>query len=171
MGEKASEKHRKRITMVFQNPVVFRGRVIDNVLYAMKLDGKSDEDEAFRVLELLNLVDLAEKNARSLSGGEKQRLAIAMALALDRDVYLFDEPTSNLDLENAARVEECIKKLAKRGKTVILATHNVFQAKRLADSVVFLHNGRIIEQGSKKKIFENPEKELTKKFVSGDAYF
>ncbi len=171
MGEEASEKHRKKITMVFQQPVVFRGTVLDNLLYALSLDGNSSKEKAEEILEKLNLLEVAKKKAKNLSGGEKQRLAIARALAIEREVYLFDEPTSNLDAENASIVEKCIRDLAKSGKTIVIATHNIFQAKRLSDKVAFLHNGKLIEYGETKQIFENPKNELTKKFVSGDAYY
>ncbi len=171
MGERAADKHRKRITMVFQQPVVFRGTVLDNILYALSLDGNSSLNRAEEILEKLNLMDVAKKKAKFLSGGEKQRLAIARALAVERDVYLFDEPTSNLDAENAAIVEECINELAKSGKTIIIATHNLFQAKRLSERVAFLHGGRLIEYGETKQIFEEPKNELTKRFISGDAYY
>ena len=171
MGEKATDKHRKKITMVFQIPVVFRGTVMDNILYALSLDGKPDRKKAEEILEKLNLINLAKKKAKFLSGGEKQRLCIARALAIDREVYIFDEPTSNLDVENAKIVEECILDLARRGKTVIIATHNLFQARRLADKVAFIHNGKLIEYGETKQIFEEPKNELTRKFISGDMYY
>jgi len=171
MGEKATDKHRKKITMVFQIPVVFRGTVMDNILYALSLDGKPDRKKAEEILEKLNLINLAKKKAKFLSGGEKQRLCIARALAIDREVYIFDEPTSNLDVENAKIVEECILDLARRGKTVIIATHNLFQARRLADKVAFIHNGKLIEYGDTKQIFEEPKNELTRKFISGDMYY
>ena len=171
MGEKASDKHRRKITMVFQQPVVFRGSVIDNVLYALSLDGNSKREKAEEILERLNLLEIAKKKAKFLSGGERQRLAIARALAVDREVYLFDEPTSNLDAENAKIVERCILELAKNGKTVVIATHNLFQARRLSDRVAFIHDGKLIEYGAAKQIFEEPKNELTKKFVSGDAYY
>jgi len=171
MGEKATDKHRKKITMVFQIPVVFRGTVMDNILYALSLDGKPDRKKAEEILEKLNLINLAKKKAKFLSGGEKQRLCIARALAIDREVYIFDEPTSNLDVENAKIVEECILDLARRGKTVIIATHNLFQARRLADKVAFIHNGKLIEYGDTKQIFEEPKNELTRKFITGDIYY
>ena len=171
MGEKATDKHRKKITMVFQIPVVFRGTVMDNILYALSLDGKPDRKKAEEILEKLNLIKLAKKKAKFLSGGEKQRLCIARALAIDREVYIFDEPTSNLDVENAKIVEECILDLARRGKTVIIATHNLFQARRLADKVAFIHNGKLIEYGDTKQIFEEPKNELTRKFITGDIYY
>ncbi|HIP25773.1 MAG TPA: phosphate ABC transporter ATP-binding protein [Archaeoglobus profundus] len=171
MGEKANDKHRRKITMVFQNPVVFRGTVMDNILYALSLDGKPDRRKAEKILEKLNLIDLANKKAKLLSGGEKQRLCIAMALAIDREVYIFDEPTSNLDVENARIVEKCILELARKGKTVIIATHNLFQARRLADKVAFMYDGKLIEYGETKQIFEEPKNELTRRFISGDVYY
>ena len=116
------------------------------------------------------MIDLANKKAKLLSGGEKQRLCIARALAIDREVYIFDEPTSNLDVENSRIVEKCILDLARKGKTVIIATHNLFQARRLADKVAFLHRGKLIEYGETKQIFEEPKNELTKRFISGEVY-
>ncbi len=153
-GEKVNDGHRRYITMVFQHPVVFRGTAIDNVMYALSLEGKADKNKALELLEMVNLSNVAYKKAKLLSGGEKQRLAIARALALDREVYLFDEPTSNLDTENVKIIEKRIKDLSKNGRTVIVATHNLLQARRISDKVVFLDDGKVIEVSDAEEIFK-----------------
>lgn len=159
-GKRVSEEHRRYITMVFQHPVVFRGTAIDNVMYALSLEGKADKSKALELLEMVNLSNVAYKKAKLLSGGEKQRLAIARALALNREVYLFDEPTSNLDAENVKIVEERIRDLSKDGKTVVVATHNVFQASRISDRVVLLRNGEIVDLCNARDVFKKVKNEL-----------
>ncbi|WP_456371236.1 ABC transporter ATP-binding protein [Geoglobus sp.] len=165
---------RKRVTMVFQNPVVFRGSVFDNVAYGLRIrgiNGKDLEDRVERVLEALGILELAEKNAKNLSGGEKQRVAIARAFVIDADVYALDEPTANLDAENAKVVERTIMDMRRKGKTIILATHNLFQAKRLADRTAYIEGGEVVEVEKTEKLFENPEDERTRRFVEEIAYY
>lgn len=168
------ESVRKRVTMVFQTPVMFRASVFDNVAYGLKVRGVNGgelRERVERTLERLGIIELADKNARKLSGGQKQRVAIARALVLDTDVYAFDEPTANLDAENAKVIESAIREMRERGKTIILATHNLFQAKRLADRVAYIEKGEIVEVAETKKLFESPEDERTRRFVEEIAYY
>ncbi|AKG92021.1 ABC-type polar amino acid transport system, ATPase component [Geoglobus ahangari] len=168
------ETIRRRVTMVFQTPVMFRANVFDNVAYGLKVrgvNGKELRERVERTLEKLGIQELAGKNARKLSGGQKQRVAIARALVLDADVYAFDEPTANLDAENARVIEDAIREMRGEGKTIILATHNLFQAKRLADRVAYIEKGEIVEIAETKRLFENPEDERTRRFVEEIAYY
>jgi len=110
--------------------------------------------------------DRLEENALKLSGGQQQRLCIARALAVKPQILLLDEPTSSLDPSSAMKVEELIVRL-KKDYTVILVTHNMQQAARVANTAAFLYNGELIEVGEAPKIFENPDKTLTEQYISG----
>jgi len=167
---KYPEKVRKYITMVFQNPVMFKGTVFENVAYGLKVRGYSKnyiKEKVDRVLESLGILELRDKNAKRLSGGERQRVGIARALVLDVDVYIFDEPTSNLDIENIKVIEGAIKELKKKGKTIIVTTHDLLQARRLSDRVAYIEKGEIVEVGETEKVFKDPKDERTYRFVSG----
>jgi|Deesub1362A_J573_1020465.scaffolds.fasta_scaffold00059_7 tungstate transport system ATP-binding protein len=176
-GEDAWSKEedlKRRITMVFQKPVMFNTTVYNNIAYGLKLRGYTREEIKTKVAEMLELVRLEgyeKKNAKRLSGGEQQRVAIARALITEPELLVLDEPTANLDAANASVVERCIKELVGDGTTVIMATHNLFQAKRLSDRVAYLFNGRLIEVGKTERVFEKPENELTEKFINGELYF
>ncbi len=176
-GEDAWSKEellRKRITMVFQRPVMFNTTVYNNIAYGLRLRGYTKEEIQAKVAEVLELVRLEgyeKKNAKKLSGGEQQRVAIARAIITEPELLVLDEPTANLDAANASVVERCIKEMVGDGTTVIMATHNLFQAKRLSDRVAYLFNGRLIEVGKTEKVFEKPENELTEKFINGELYF
>ena len=173
-ARKNQDQLRKRITMVFQKPVMFNSSVFDNVAYGLKVRGLGSREIKNRVkgvLERVGLYHLRQKNAKKLSGGEQQRVALARALVLETDVLVLDEPTANLDVANVQMIEDIIREIAGNGVTIIMATHNLFQAKRLANNVAYLNSGELVEVGTVKKIFGNPEKELTKKFIMGETYF
>lgn len=169
------DSFRKKITMVFQKPVMFNTSVYNNIAYGLRLRGYSGDEIKKRVENALRLVKLEgyEKyNAKKLSGGEQQRVAIARALVIDPELLVMDEPTANLDPSNVVIIERAIKEIVENnGTTVVLATHNLFQAKRLSDRTAHLFNGRLIEVGETKQLFENPENEITKKFITGELYF
>jgi len=160
------------VTMVFQKAVMFSTTVYKNLAYGLKLRGAEDDEIRKRAAEALRTVGLEgfeKRNAKKLSGGEQQRVAIARALLLEPATLLLDEPTSNLDYENARIVEDIIK--AQSGRLVMLATHNLFQVRRLASTVVFLKNGALVETGPTEELFENAQKEETRLFLSGKDYF
>jgi tungstate transport system ATP-binding protein len=163
---------RKKVTMVFQSPVMFRGSVYDNIAYGLKLRGiekKEIRDKVRNVLSLVELEGTEKATARKLSGGEQQRVALARALVLEPELLLMDEPTTNLDPTNVALIERVIMELARKNNTtVVIATHNLFQAKRLADRVAHLYSGKLVEIGDADKIFENPGVEITQKFITGE---
>ncbi|HHU32676.1 MAG TPA: ATP-binding cassette domain-containing protein, partial [Clostridia bacterium] len=108
------------------------------------------------------------QQATTLSGGEAQRLALARAMILEPELFLLDEPTANLDPANVGLMEELLKEIKTKGTTIIMVTHNLFQAKRLADEVLFLYEGKLIETGQVEQLFSSPEHELTKAFINGE---
>lgn len=164
------DKARENIGMVFQHFNLFNNLTVgENIMLAPVELGKLDKDEAKYVSEnLLETVGLADKfdaMPNSLSGGQKQRVAIARALAMKPDIMLFDEPTSALDPEMVGDVLEVMKELAKDGMTMVVVTHEMGFAKEVADRVVFMADGHVLEEGSPKEIFDNPQNERTQSFL------
>ncbi len=165
------DKYRQKMGMVFQHFNLFpHMSVLGNLTVAPVKVKKSDPKKAEEIsLKLLNRVGLLDKKdyyPSQLSGGQKQRIAIARALAMSPDVMLFDEPTSALDPEMVGEVLEVMKELAKDGMTMIVVTHEMGFAKEVADRVIFMDNGVILEEGSPEEIFNNPKEERTKEFLS-----
>jgi tungstate transport system ATP-binding protein len=163
---------RRRVTTVFQKPVLLRRSVEANVAYGLHLRGERVNGQVRTALEAVGLADLAKQPARTLSGGEAQRLALARAMILRPDVLLLDEPTANLDPYNVGLIETMVRQLnAEHGTTILLVTHNVFQAKRLAGRVALMLDGRIVEIGDVHSFFEAPRDERTSAFVRGDMIY
>lgn len=163
-------KIREEVGMVFQNFNLFpHMKVLDNIALApIKVRGLTKAESEERAYELLKKVGLKEKAQEypdSLSGGQKQRVAIARALAMKPQIMLFDEPTSALDPEMVGEVLDVIKKLTNEGMTMVIVTHEMGFAKEVADRVLFMDNGIIVEKGSPKDIFENPVNPRTKDFL------
>jgi len=164
-------KIRQKIGMVFQHFNLFPHKtVLENITLAPILTGRLTKDEAEnKALELLKTMDLLDKKdayPNSLSGGQKQRIAIARSLAMDPEIMLFDEATSALDPEMVGEVLNVMKYLAETGMTMIVVTHEMAFAKQVADRVIFMADGEIIEQNSAKELFENPRHPRTKDFLS-----
>ncbi|KRL04147.1 amino acid ABC transporter ATP-binding protein [Liquorilactobacillus oeni] len=164
------DKARENIGMVFQHFNLFNNLTVgENVELAPTELGKSSKEEAAQAAKkLLKTVGLEDKyNAMpySLSGGQKQRVAIARALAMNPDIMLFDEPTSALDPEMVGDVLAVMKDLAKNGMTMVVVTHEMGFAKEVADRVVFMADGKVMEEGSPDAIFDNPQNERTKSFL------
>jgi phosphate transport system ATP-binding protein len=167
---------RRRVGMVFQKPNPFPTMSIyDNVAAGLKLTGTKkgkDLDEVVkRSLEQATLWDEVKddikKSGTSISGGQQQRLCIARAIALQPEVILMDEPCSALDPIATAKIEELIVSL-KRDYTVVIVTHNMQQAARVSDFTAFLYLGQLVEYGDTKSVFENPQNELTEKYITGE---
>ena len=159
----------RKMSLVFQNPVVFKDSVFENIAYGLRCRKKDKNYIHQKVLEILKLVELEnlkEQNAKTLSGGELQRLSIGRALSLEPELLFLDEPTANLDPYNVEMIENLINSL-KKSITIILTTHNLFQVKRLSDEIILLINGEIIDKGDSEKIFNNPSDFRTKNFISG----
>ncbi|MFZ7110254.1 MAG: amino acid ABC transporter ATP-binding protein [Desulfatiglandales bacterium] len=162
---------RKEVGMVFQSFNLFPHlTVLQNVNLAQRLVRKKDKKEATETsMALLKKVGIPEKAntfPNHLSGGQQQRVAIARALAMMPKVMLFDEATSALDPEMIGEVLEVMKNLAREGMTMVVVTHEMGFAREVSDRVIFLEQGRIVEDGSARQIFENPEEERTKLFMS-----
>lgn len=165
------DRVRQNIGMVFQHFNLFPNMsVLENITLApiqlKKQDRETAEKSARHYLDRVGLVEKAAVRPATLSGGQKQRVAIARALAMDPDVMLFDEPTSALDPEMVGDVLGVMQDLAKRGMTMIIVTHEMGFAKRVADRVVFFHNGRIEEEGRPEELFDHPQKPATKTFLA-----
>ena len=161
---------RARMAMVFQNFNLFSHlSVLDNITIApVHVKGIAKDKAAAKAMELLKLVGLSDKAdayPRSLSGGQKQRVAIARALAMDPEIILFDEPTSALDPEMVGEVLDVMKKLAEEGMTMLVVTHEIGFAREVADDVIFMADGQIVESGTAEQIFENPVCERTRDFL------
>ncbi|WNF23840.1 amino acid ABC transporter ATP-binding protein [Mesobacillus jeotgali] len=164
-------KVREEVGMVFQHFNLFpHKRVIENIMLApLKVRGVSEQQAREKGMELLKKVgleDKAEAYPDSLSGGQKQRVAIARALAMEPKIMLFDEPTSALDPEMVGEVLEVIKQLAREGMTMVVVTHEMGFAREVGDRVIFMDGGLIVEENKPGDIFENPQHERTKAFLS-----
>lgn len=166
---------RRKVGMVFQKPNPFPKSIYDNVAFGPKIhkiaNGKKlDEivENSLREAALWDEVkDRLHDNAFSLSGGQQQRLCIARALALKPEIILMDEPCSSLDPTATARIEALLRVLSEN-YTVIIVTHNLQQAARVSDFTAFLYMGKLVEYGGTKSVFENPQSELTEKYITGE---
>ncbi len=164
---------RRRVTTVFQRPVLLKRSVEANVAYGLQLRGRRDHGADIRAtLEAVGLADLAHQPARTLSGGEAQRVALARAMVLRPDALLLDEPTANLDPYNVGLIEQIVARLNREhGTTIVLVTHNIYQARRLAQRTLFLLDGREIEVADTHTFFESPRDARTGAFVRGEMVY
>lgn len=168
-NRKNIDKTRERIGMVFQNFNLFPNKtILENITLApIKVKNKSKEEAESKAIELLERVGLLDKKdsyPSQLSGGQKQRIAIARALAMEPDMMLFDEPTSALDPEMVKEVLDVIKELAREGMTMAIVTHEMGFAKEVADRIIFVDEGRIVEDGCPDEVFNNPKSDRAKDF-------
>ncbi len=164
------EETRRRQGMVFQRPVLLRRSVAGNLLHALNVRGVPRARRAMLVDEALQaagLAGIAQQSARTLSGGEQQRLAIARAWVLKPDVLLLDEPTANLDPEATRVIEELILTFEAAGTRVLMTTHDIGQARRLASDVIFLHQGRLLEHSPAGRFFAAPSNAAAARFIGG----
>lgn len=161
----------RNMSLVFQKTLLFKDTVWNNISYGLKARGCNKQEIENKVTSLLDQIgmpELAHRRAETLSGGEAQRVAIARAVAFEPELLLLDEPTANLDPGNIEIIEKMITKLARtKDITVVMVTHNIFQARRIADHVIFINQGKIVEMGPTEKIFTEPENESTRMFVEG----
>lgn len=164
-------KHREKMGMVFQQFNLFPNMtVLENLCLAPVKTGKMTKEEAKKtaedLLQRVGLSDKAEDYPQALSGGQQQRVAIARALAMNPDVMLFDEPTSALDPEMVGEVLAVMQELAKEGMTMVVVTHEMGFAKTVADRVLFMADGTIVEQGKPAQVFDSPKEKRTQDFLA-----
>lgn len=168
-GREISPPDRRAI--VFQRPVMLRRSAAGNLRYALAAADIPRAQHAARTAELLALVgldSLADRPARRLSGGEQQRLALARALARNPDLLFLDEPTASLDPAATKQIEDVIATVAARGVKVVMSTHDLGQARRLAGDIILLHRGRIIEQAPAPDFFAAPKTNEARRFIAGE---
>lgn len=164
-------KQREKMGMVFQQFNLFpHMTVLENItlspIKVKKMEKSEAEKIAFRLLKRIGLEDKADSYPNQLSGGQKQRIAIARALAMSPDVMLFDEPTSALDPEMVGEVLDVMKELADEGMTMVVVTHEMGFAKEVGSRVLFMDDGKVVEQASPRELFENPKHPRTKDFLA-----
>lgn len=165
---------RKKIGLVFQNPAPFPFSIYKNMTYAPIYYGEKDKNILDKIVKdklkdaglYEEVKDELEKSALKLSGGQQQRLCIARSLTVNPEILLLDEPCSALDIQNTNKIEELLKKLSQK-YTIVIVTHNLFQAKRLSDYTAFFLDGKLVEYDKTENIFENPKEEKTKKYIKG----
>lgn len=162
---------RRRQAMVFQRPVMLRRSALANVMYGLQLAGASPRECELRardVLEAVGLSAVADRPARVLSGGEQQRLALARAWALGPEVLFLDEPTANLDPGASRDVETIVGQIRAGGTKIVMTTHNLGQAKRLGDEILFLSQGRLVERTPAGQFFNKPASAEAEAFLRGE---
>jgi tungstate transport system ATP-binding protein len=157
--------------MVFQRPVMLRRSALANVTYALAIRGMARSDRRARAVAALNRVGLGSfghRHARALSAGEQQRLALARAWALQPEVLFLDEPTASLDPAATHAVEKVMRAIGDSGTKIVMTTHDLAQARRFADEVLFLHSGRLLESGPSEAFFEEPRTAEARAFLQGE---
>ena len=158
---------RQQQSLVFQSPTILRRTVLANLLFVARQRGIDDPKISMDYLAQLQLDHLAQHPARLLSGGEKQRLALARALIINPAILFLDEATSNLDPASIETIETNLQSVSKRGMKLILVTHDVGQAKRLADDILFLHHGKLAEHSPAKSFFQKPKSSAARAYLAG----
>jgi tungstate transport system ATP-binding protein len=167
----AANGRARRQAMVFQRPVMLRRSALANIVYALALAGVGKRERHLRahdVLEAVGLAHVAQTPARVLSGGEQQRLALARAWALGPEVLFLDEPTANLDPGATREVESLIGQIHAGGTKIIMTTHNLGQARRLGDEILFINAGRLVERAPVRKFFTEPASTEAASFIRGE---
>ena len=161
-------------TLVFQKSAMFSTNVYDNLAYGLRIRKAPKAEIKKKVAEALQAVRLSgfeKRRAKKTSGGEQQRIALARAFLLDSQVLLLDEPTANLDPNSASIIEKAIVSRKSGERIIVMATHNLTQARRMADEIVHIYNGQIAEVATPEDFFENPKSEVSRKFVNGELEF
>ena len=163
---------RRQMLLAFQHPAIFSGSVLSNVTYGLQLRGVSRaeaEERSMAALRETGISDRARQHASSLSGGEAARLSVARALALQPRLLFLDEPSASLDPYGTKLLEDLLMHMRDDlGMTAVVVTQDIFEARRVADRVAFLHQGRIIEQAPRDDFFTNPRDERTRRFIAGE---
>lgn len=158
-------------SFIFQEPILLRRSVLDNLQYPLKLNGTAKQERIEKSLEACTEIGLEhakDRDAHSLSGGEKQKLALARALITGPQVVLLDEPAASLDGQSTLEIEKMLEAAAARGTKLFLATHDLGQAKRLGSEVLFLNKGQLVEHTVADAFFNNPKTDAARKYLSGE---
>ncbi len=161
-------------TLVFQRTVMFTRSVYANLAYGLKIRGLKDPEIKQKIAQALHdvgLKDFEKRRAKKTSGGEQQRISLARAFLLEPEILLLDEPTANLDPNSAMIIERAIMHRKNSDSIIIMATHNLSQARRMGDEIVHIHAGKIVERAGPDKFFDNPRSEVTQKFINGELEF
>ena len=166
-GNPMNDAIRRRQAMVFQRPVMLRRSVAANIDFAIKLRGVASHNQRQQALSAVDLANKADQPAKSLSGGEQQRLALARALTTDPAILFLDEPTANLDPASTATIEKIMRAAHEDGTKIVLVSHDLGQARRLAHEIIFMHRGRIIEQTPAIQFFNAPASKQANDFLAG----
>lgn len=156
---------RNNISIMVQKPYLFNTSVMDNIISGLRFRKISKDvinKKVEKYLPCFNIRELVYKNARNLSGGESAKVALLRTAVLETEVTLLDEPTASMDIESTIKAEKLIMDMSSGGRTVIIITHDLYQAQRIADYVLFMDKGRVIEMGEKSKVLNKPEHELVK---------
>ena len=168
-GDKLSNQQpSQRQAMVFQKPVLLRRSAASNIDFAIRLNGPTNPKLCNDVLNIVGLSGMAKRPARSLSGGEQQRLALARALAVKPDILFLDEPTANLDPASTKIIEDIVLAQKQAGTKIIFVTHHIGQAQRIGDDVLFLNRGRLTEQSPAKAFFKKPNSQAARDYLAGN---
>ena len=165
-GGKSPSDVTRRQALVFQKPILLRRSVVANLDFVLKARRK-DRSQATQLLEHVGLAHKATQPARLLSGGEAQRLALARALATEPEILLLDEPTASLDPTSVLAIEKIVSDARARDVRVIFVTHDVGQAQRLGDDIVFMHNGRVAEHARARDFFPKPQSQAGRDYLNG----
>jgi tungstate transport system ATP-binding protein len=169
-----AEALRKVSTLVFQKSAMFSTNVYDNLAYGLRIRRvrkESIEEKITEALQAVRLSGFEKRRAKKTSGGEQQRIALARAFLLEPPVLLLDEPTANLDPNSATIIEKAIISKKSAQRVIVMASHNLSQARRMADEIVHIYNGEIVEVAPSENFFENPTCEISRKFVNGELEF
>ncbi|MEM7429996.1 MAG: ATP-binding cassette domain-containing protein [Pseudomonadota bacterium] len=167
-GRPMSKEIRQRQAMVFQKPVLLRRSAAANVDFALRLRDGTSLPSREELLDRVGLLAMANRPARSLSGGEQQRLALARAMATAPEILFLDEPTANLDPASVLLIEQIVAELNANGTKVIFVSHDIAQAKRMAHDVLFLHKGLLMEHAPAKTFFSRPASEAAQAYLKGE---
>lgn len=170
-GEADISSARKNISVMTQKPYLFNSSAQENIKLGLKFkkyNNKDLEDQLNKYLPYLDVDTLLMKNAKKLSGGEQAKVALLRTAVLETEITFLDEPTSSMDIESTLKAERLIESMKSENRTVILVTHDLYQVQRVADYVVFLDKGKIIEKGEKHKVFNSPSHNLVKQILARD---
>ena len=169
IAEQAPHSTPLRKAFVFQKPVMLRRSAADNIAFALASAGRTGgADAVIQLLAQVGLAGVGDRPARKLSGGEQQRLSLARALARAPDILFLDEPTASLDPASTKAVEDIVVRVAAAGVKVVMSTHDLGEAKRLAGDILFLAGGRLVEHTSAAVFFKNPRSEAARRFLAGE---